>query len=98
MPKKTKREKLIAEARRIIKQSQQPVQTVISSPTELHVNKETINQKPSAFSWNSQTTSHSIKGLNDEIEYAQIRKNLTKTVILAAIAVLIEFAFYWKLG
>jgi hypothetical protein len=93
MPKKTKKEKLIAEARRIIRETQ-----VTSNQTNTTIsvggfNKATLSntlQIPNS-------KGKSIASETDAIEFTAIRQDIFRTVLLAAIAVVIEIAFYIKL-
>jgi hypothetical protein len=91
MPKKTKKEKLIAEARRIIKESSYASQS-------LNPNRSSVIYPPSKPINNILNTGKfSISNSDlDTIEYAAIRKDIIKTVLLAGIAIGIELAFFLK--
>jgi uncharacterized membrane protein len=93
MPKKTKKEKLIAEARRIIRESQMPGKSV--SPVVKSVNNPEQTQK-SAYQWTTDKSNYSAKTQNDELEFSVIRKDLIKTIVLASAAVLVELMLFWK--
>jgi hypothetical protein len=93
MPKKTKKEKLIAEARRIIQESHTSGKSL--SPVEKTVNQHELEPKTS-YQWASNKTSNLAKNQNDDLEFAAIRKDLLKTIILAGTAVAIELALFWK--
>lgn len=104
MPKKTKKEKIIAEYRRRIQSmANRPAvsksfekavsENVKTSPTEsptsvYRLTPKTINLPRTA----SPVTA------SDVVDLAAIRHDLTKTVLLAAITVAIEFGLYWRIG
>jgi hypothetical protein len=93
MPKKTKKEKLIAEARRIIRESQLPGKSI--STVAKTVNHPELAQK-SAYQWTTDKTIYSTKTQTDELEFSVIRKDLIKTIVLASAAILVELMLFWK--
>ena len=79
MPKKTKRQKILAEQRRHIPSVQIPG-TIAPSP-EFHFQE-------------SHAPAKSVENTDDREDLTVIQKDLTKTLILAAIAIIIELGVY----
>lgn len=101
MPKKTKREKILAEARRIILESK----SGISVPREIsnvHAPDRTIPKTggyhfaPVVRSTSSRPQAATF--VSDDIEFTAIRNNLVKTILIAVGALAVEFILYWKFG
>jgi hypothetical protein len=91
MSKKTKREKILADARRIIKQNLNnksvkvnPIESTIQTPK----NNDSYKFQPLNPNINSKTIS-----LNSE-EFRFIKKDLIKTIVLSMFAVFIELLLY----
>jgi hypothetical protein len=97
MPKKTKKEKALAQARRIvqnarIQSSSDVLQTVQTKASDVRpVSTFEFKVKPVA-SVIAKTSA------SDEQEFIAIRKDIIKTVVLAGIAIACEFVVYLKLG
>ncbi len=98
MPKKTKREKIIAEYRRklqhVTKASGNPSENVTSTKTDTTL--PASNPFPYQFNKSISPTPRYVQSV-DTTEFTAIRQDLTKTLILAAISIMIELAFYLKL-
>jgi hypothetical protein len=92
MPKKTKREKILARARRIIReQSSNPPDLPAVTPNQVSV-PHTVN--PYSFK-PAPVSSLTYKQTDDDIrEFAAIRRDLIKTIILSAAAVIVEIILY----
>jgi hypothetical protein len=99
MPKKTKKEKVIAEARRLIAKSQQ-FQSV--APSSLHLQQtQTVKQQvPTTFQFQpkSNIQPQAQNDNVDENEFHAIRKDIIKTVVLAGAAIAFECIVYLRLG
>ena len=95
MPKKTKREKILAEYRRKISAFTPSVH--VSAPKE-SLTSMTPSPFQSVFTY--QKKESPIPAINSVLqeEYKTIRKDLAKTLILACVMVSIELAVYWKIG
>ena len=97
MPKKTKKEKALAQARRIVQNAR--LQSSIAPP---HINQteKTEVHIPSTFEFTAKTVpaSPSKTEKTDEQEFGAIRKDIVKTVVLAGAAIAFEFIVYLRLG
>jgi hypothetical protein len=95
MPKKTRREKIIADARRIIQQAKnEHLQTnnLPQNKVEIknnHPNIQLPYQIKTSFKQNQSNDQ------TDQTEFIAIKKDLTKTIVLSLIAVAVEFIIYW---
>jgi hypothetical protein len=98
MPKKTKKEKALAQARRIIQSAR--LQSSIAPSQSVHVT-QTETYTPSTFEFKAKPIASSISAKtekSDEKEFSAIRKDIAKTVILAGAAIAFEFIVYLRLG
>ncbi|MFC1647170.1 hypothetical protein ACFL1A_02690 [Patescibacteria group bacterium] len=101
MPKKTKKQKILAEARRIIRESKLNEENQ-ASPTQV---AKTISPKPTS----PQPASYKLNKIETKIqpknryepdpkEFDSIRRGLVKTMLLATGAICIELVLFWKFG
>jgi hypothetical protein len=93
MPKKTRKDKIIAEARRIIRESHS------SSGNQSVAEKVQIKPTQTASSgYQLQHFDNSISTTNTSelAEYTAIKKDLLKTVLLAVSALVAELILFWK--
>lgn len=97
MPKKTKKEKALAQARRIILNARD--QSPSSIPQIVQIKQPDV-RPVSTFEFKSKpVTPVSAKlSVSDEQEFIAIRKDIVKTVVLASIAIAFEYVVYLKLG
>jgi len=87
MPKKTKKQKILAEQRR------HTTLTLPSNTPSVHLPEANIPTPAFRFQV-PQAPAKSIENIDDRKELAVIQKDLTKTLILALIAILIELGVY----
>jgi hypothetical protein len=92
MPKKTKREKLIAQARRIIRQSQ----NIPLPNSTFNSFKQTPNLPTDTLRLEIPKPQEKLT-VNDVAEFSAIRHDIVKTIVLAGIAVFIELLLSFKL-
>lgn len=85
MPKKTKREKIIAEYRRKIQLTRASSST---SPSPVH----SYTFQPLT----ANTTMHQTVPMGETTDLTTIRKDLIKTLLLAVAAISVEIGLYWK--
>ncbi len=93
MPKKTRREKILAQLHRKTLE--------IKSPQVTHVNPSLPLQtatSPYIFQPQAATTRAAVLDPSDVIEYKAIKTDLAKTLMLAAIAIGVELLLYLKTG
>jgi hypothetical protein len=86
MPKKTKREKIIAELRR---RNQSP-----SRPFEP---RDAVQAPSSAFAFRA-SSKDTVGAQSNTEELTVIRHDLIRTIIFALVAVGIELGIYWKIS
>jgi hypothetical protein len=89
MPKKSKKEKIIAEQKRKLF-----TRTILPSPVDGY----SAVQQPTVFQFQLKNKTHTSTGdtvYRDKTELITIKHDLTKTVTLALIALGIEVALYW---
>ena len=88
MPKKTKREKLLADKHRHMSLSSPSYSSISPSPA--------VNVQSQTFSYHASEMKVSQKAVKeDNVELSIIRHDLLKTIILAIIAIGIELGTYW---
>lgn len=96
MPKKTKKEKIIAEYRRKLQTVSVPnlhrnqSKQVLSQPEQIHTYR--LSQIDSTITVSGKASA----AYTDD--FPAIRNDLFKTIIFAAIAVLVELALYLRIG
>lgn len=95
MPKKTKKEKIIAEYRR-------RMQSTITTSAK-SVSKSSLSASPTipprnTFHFTSVESSPSKTITNSDTELKTIKLDLAKTIFLAAIAILVELILSWQLN
>jgi hypothetical protein len=97
MPKRTKREKLLAEKHRSSNHpSSVPVAQTASADSQKPSNTELFSYKlPSLQQAPINQHAYSVV---DTAEFSSIKKDILKTVLLAACAIVIELLLYWKIG
>jgi len=99
MPKKTKKEKIIAEARRVISQSH--LQQTIPVSREQTPIKESATQ-PAAFTYSKTIPQQSLKTQMRDIasdeEFTAIKHDLVKTITLATVAIGVVVVCALKFG
>jgi hypothetical protein len=89
MPKKTKKQKILAEKRRHVSHQTSSHPMISSAPT--------TSTSPSVFSFQASAHKPS-NNSNDQgsTELSVIRHDLFKTIMLAIAAISIELVLYWK--
>jgi hypothetical protein len=94
MPKKTRKEKLLARARRIVAQQPPTRQAADSySPGESNL----PDHKPYTYvAGPAKAHQSAIPTEAQRNEYADIRKDLVKTVALSLAILTLEFILYWR--
>jgi hypothetical protein len=92
MPKKTKKEKILAEARRIVRHHES-IQSLEITPKTANVVE---SKNPYTFSPGSVRMTNAKISAADISEFSIIRKDLIKTVILTVAAVFLELVIYWQ--
>jgi hypothetical protein len=97
MPKKTKKEKALAQARRLIQNAR--LHSSIEIPQTAHRTVSDV-QIPSSFQYQAKSAPviSAKTEVIDQQEFVSIRKDILKTVILASVAIAFEFIVYLKLG
>jgi hypothetical protein len=93
MPKKTRKDKIIAEARRIIRESHS------TSGNQSVTEKIQLKPIPTPSSgYQLQHFENSVSTINsfELIEYAAIKKDLLKTALLAVSALVVELILFWR--
>jgi hypothetical protein len=85
MPKKTKREKMLADKRHSFIQ-----------PLEIHSSIPAGSVPSSTFQFRATTTKTHAHVQTNTQELRAIQFDITKTIILAGIALAVEFAVYWQ--
>jgi hypothetical protein len=85
MPKKTKREKMLADRRHSFVQ-----------PLEINPSIPAGSSPSSAFQFRATTAKTHAHAHTDTQELRAIQLDITKTIILAVAALAIEFAVYWQ--
>lgn len=95
MPKKTRKEKILSEARRIIQQSQNS-QNIRTSESD----KQMISERKLPYNYQVRTSQSVSNTLikTDEKEFTVIKRDLIKTVMLTITAIVIELVLYWRIG
>lgn len=88
MPKKSKREKILAEARRRVRTEH--VLTASPAPSPIAEHTHTFQFKAPSLQGIPART-----GTSDGTELTAIKKDLSKTIILAGIAIAAELVLYW---
>jgi hypothetical protein len=97
MPKKTKKEKALAQARRIVQNAR--IQSSLEAPKIVQKDQKEISHTSTfQFKAKPDTTVFTKSRETDEQEFTAIRKDIIKTVIFASIAIAFEFVVYVKLG
>jgi hypothetical protein len=99
MPKKTKREKILAEARRIIREAKSgtPVpRSTTNVPAPDHEIAQTSGYHFAPIAHKEPTRQQVTSFVPDDAEFTAIRKNLIKTILIASGALAVEFVLYWK--
>jgi hypothetical protein len=90
MPKKTKKEKILAKQRRLVSPS------VVSSSASTPIENQPVK---STFTFNASHSGTTRKLTNDDaIELGVIKHDLAKTLIIASIAIAFELSVYWLLN
>ncbi len=87
MPKKSKREKMLADIRR---RARQEYVASAQAPEQITTHTHTFKFAPAVSAKTNPVTSAS-----DTAELTAIKRDLTKTVVLALIAIGAELALYW---
>jgi len=82
MPKKTRREKIIADYRNKLRLSRDVHPHPVSAPASLQPTRPSLPKQTAAFAL-------------DAKEFSAIKGNLIKTVLLATIAIAVEFGLFW---
>jgi hypothetical protein len=97
MPKKTKKEKALAQARRIVQNAR--IQSSLEVPQIIQKDQKEVSHTSSfQFKAKPDTAVYIKSKETDEQEFTAIRKDIMKTVILAGIAIAFEFVVYVKFG
>jgi hypothetical protein len=96
MPKRTKREKILADARRIVQQAHQNSKITLSDESS----RGSIPELGKGYTFKAYQNVSPVatETISDVKEFTAIRKDLIKTVILAGAAIGIELLLYLKIG